>query len=104
MPEYLDQSHTERFQTLDSIIEKIPKDAVVITQDNIIPHLAQRKEVYLYGYHPEADYIILETGTGYANIFGNDIKSYQNWSVLVRRNEIVVLSNPDKKNIPTHLD
>jgi len=103
IPDYLNQEHDEKYQLLDTIIAQIPEDAAIITQDNVIPHLAERKEAYQYGYHPDADYIIIETGTGYAKYFESDIKKYQGWISLVKKNEIVVLSNPHKPELRNYL-
>lgn len=103
MIDYQDQLHTEKVHYLDSVLEKIPADAVIVTQDNVIPHLAERKEIYLYGYHPNADYVILETGTGYANIFEPDIKKYADWTRLIKKNEVYVFSNPRKPNLQGYL-
>jgi len=96
IPDYWDTESSSRIQTLDAIVEKIPPGAVVVTQDNIISHLSMREKIYLYGYHPEADFLIVETGTGYANPFQNDIEKYKGWIPVVRKNEVVVLSNPMK--------
>jgi|GEM_PF-4970011 len=103
IPDYLDQKHSDKFNLLDSIIAHIPEDAAIITQDNVIPHLAQRKEAYQYGYHPDADFVIIETSTGYANYFASDIHKYQNWTRLIKKNDIVVLSNPAKPVLQTYL-
>lgn len=99
IPDYLDQEHSEKYQLLDEIITHLPGDATIVTQDNVIPHLAQRKEAYQYGYHPNADYVIIETKTGYANYFADDIKKYQNWTTLIRKNEVIVLSNPQRPEL-----
>jgi len=103
IPDYLDQKHSEKFQLLDTIITQIPGSAAIVTQDNVIPHLAQRMEAYQYGYHPDADYVIIETSTGYANYFASDIHKYQNWTCLVKKNDIVVFSNPGKPALRTYL-
>lgn len=103
IPDYLDQAHSEKFQLLDTITSHLPGDAAIVTQDNVIPHLAQRKEAYQYGYHPDADYVIIETKTGYANYFEADIRKYQNWTPLIKKNEVIVLSNPQKPELRNFL-
>nr|WP_300039868.1 DUF2079 domain-containing protein [Methanospirillum sp.] len=103
VPDYLDQAHKDKYQYLDSIIAHIPGNAAIVTQDNVIPHLAGRIEAFQYGYHPDADYVIIETGTGYAKYFEPDLKKYQGWIPLIKKNEIVVLSNPRKPYLQEYL-
>lgn len=39
---------TKQYRGLDALIKKVPQDASVASQDKIIPHLASRREVYMF--------------------------------------------------------
>lgn len=51
---------TEHHETIDLILDMIPSNASVSTQDDIFPHLAHRNSLYL-GYQPGVQFIIVDT-------------------------------------------
>lgn len=70
--------HTEDFHFLDDVVEKVPRNASVMTQNNLASHFAHRT-VYLIRNDYEkysADYILIDDRTGQspANYFGSDLK------------------------------
>ncbi len=58
---------TAHAQLADAIIARIPPDASVSAQTDLVPHLSQRRHIYLFPDHMEnADYIFLDvTGSLY---------------------------------------
>jgi uncharacterized membrane protein len=58
---------TAHAQLADSIVKRIPPDASVSAQTDLVPHLSQRRHIYLFPDHLEdADYIFLDvTGSLY---------------------------------------
>jgi hypothetical protein len=58
---------TERAQLADAIIARIPPDASVSAQTDLVPHISQRRHIYLFPDHmQDADYVFLDvTGSLY---------------------------------------
>lgn len=52
--------HWENNKTIYSFISDIPSSASISTQNSLIPHLSQRKDIYLFPMVAGADYILLE--------------------------------------------
>lgn len=61
--------------TLENLLKKIPPQASVASMENIVPHLAQRKEVWLFPAVNDAEYVLFNISetTNYAPIGYNKI-------------------------------
>ncbi len=60
-------SHTGDFKFLDSLLSKIPKNATVMTQNNLASHLTHQKKIWVLKDNYEvykADYIIMDLRSG----------------------------------------
>lgn len=55
--------YTQKHRELDRIVASIPKDASVMAQSKITPHLSQRRNIYFFPLVEAADYIILDVGS-----------------------------------------
>jgi len=62
----IDPAPTERVEALDEAVSLIPEEARVSATNNIGPHLAHRRHLYLFPTVSDAEYVILdETAPGY---------------------------------------
>ncbi len=62
----IDPAHPERLEALDDAVALIPDEAKVSATNNIGPHLAHRRYLYLFPTVGDAEYVILdETAPGY---------------------------------------
>lgn len=83
-------------------IQCIPRDASVVAQDGIIPHLSQREEIFLLrGDPPETDYVIVcENISPWPNDSYEDIERYlaqraeRGYTTIFSENGWVVMERP----------
>ena len=71
----------EMYNEIDAVLSGIDEDAVVCASTFLLPHLAQREEVYEVHYtkHSEFDYIVLDNRPAYrksAAQFAEKFKEY----------------------------
>lgn len=50
----------DRRQVIRSLIEQIPAEASVSAQDELLPHLSHRREIYLFPTVNDADYVLMD--------------------------------------------
>ncbi len=54
---------TEHHRQVELALSEVPKDAVVVAQDSLVPHLSHREQIYLFPWFPAdppPEYIILD--------------------------------------------
>lgn len=70
--------HTKDFQFLDAIVEKVPRDASVMTQNNLASHFTHQTVFLIRNDYEKyfTDYILIDDRIGQSptNYFGSDLK------------------------------
>lgn len=85
---------TEHHQIINSILESIPPESAIGTQDDLLPHLSRRNNLYR-GYHDQADYIIAYNQTKFVSIFSDSADQLSTWPVVFFEYGITIFKNPD---------
>ncbi|TSJ42309.1 DUF2079 domain-containing protein [Fluviicola chungangensis] len=98
---FLSKDHYKKEYNVKPVYEAfklIPKDAVVSSQSNLVPHLANRDFCYMYPIVKDAEYVILaKKDTPYPlrdSIFQVEIRNFQQskeWIKLVDNDEVLLL-------------
>lgn len=99
--DFLSKAHYKKQYNVETVYEAfklIPKDAVVSSQSNLLPHLANRDFCYMYPVINDAEYVILaKEDTSYPlsdSMFQVEIQNFQQskaWIKLVDNNEVLLV-------------
>jgi len=106
------QKHSD-VNTINYLIGKIPKDASVVSQNNIASHLTHREKLYLFPKVQDADYVLINlrenqpannffNGAGYqyqeAKTDLEDLVSSGKFGVVERKSDIYLLKRNEEEN------
>lgn len=95
----------ERYHTMEEVLQTIPQDASVAASSFLVPHLANRHEVYEITYHtapPYPDYVVIDAGDAGA---AQTVANYEFLGYVVcgqRDGLVIVLKN--EQNPPEAFD
>lgn len=99
--DFLSKAHYEKSYDVQPVYEafkQIPPDAIVSSQSNLLPHLANRDFCYMYPVIKDAEYVILaKKDSSYPlsdSLFQVEIRNFQqsgDWIKLVDNKEVLLL-------------
>ena len=87
---------------LNDALKKIPEDAIVSAESNIVPHLANRRNIYMFPAVFDADYVVFCKDNRYYpktkkqfNLYTERLLSSYRWETVVNNSSVFLF----KKNI-----
>ncbi len=83
----------ERREILNQIVKSMPADASVTAQTNIVPHLADRKFVYMLGFEPtKPDFVIIDGSDFFGFYTPENLQRYADGYALSDEYKITVIN------------
>jgi len=88
-----DPTITEHNLAMDEILESIPPDVAIGSQEDILPHISRRPNLY-QGFNEKADYIIADNQTKFIDIFHKSANSLASWDIIYSKSGITIFKKP----------